>query len=83
MHTTTKRALDPQSPTPHPNFQPEKAPIPPPSNLYAPNPPPSLVQCEGKLAYLQASEPGKKWRMVISMSVGAPGPLTIEKLFFE
>jgi hypothetical protein len=46
-------------------------------------PPPNPTQCEGKLAYLQASQPDKKWRMVVSMSVGAPGPLTIEKLFFQ
>jgi len=43
----------------------------------------AYTQCEGKLAYLRASEPSKQWRMVVSMSVGAPGPLTIEKLFFE
>lgn len=43
----------------------------------------AYTQCEGKLAYLQASQPDKKWRMVINMSVGAPGPLTIEKLFFQ
>ncbi|GBF91555.1 serine protease [Raphidocelis subcapitata] len=43
----------------------------------------AYTQCEGKLAYLQATQPAKKWRMVINMSVGAPGPLTIEKLFFE
>lgn len=40
------------------------------------------TQCEGKLAYLQAVQPAKKWRMVINMSLGAPGPLTIEKLYF-
>lgn len=43
----------------------------------------AYTQCEGKLAYLQASEPGKRWRMVVTMSVGAPGPLTIEKMFFK
>ncbi|KIY92817.1 cold-active alkaline serine protease [Monoraphidium neglectum] len=43
----------------------------------------AYTQCEGKLAYLQATNPTKKFRMVINMSLGAPGPLTIEKLFFK
>ena len=43
----------------------------------------AYTQCEGRLAFLQAREPQKKWRMVVNLSVGAPGPLTIEQLYFR
>lgn len=32
---------------------------------------------------LQARFPERQYRMVVSMSLGAPGPLTIEQLFFR
>jgi hypothetical protein len=34
-------------------------------------------------AVLQARFPERQYRMVVSMSLGAPGPLTIEQLFFR
>lgn len=35
------------------------------------------------LLLLQARFPERQYRMVVSMSLGAPGPLTIEQLFFR
>jgi len=32
---------------------------------------------------VQARYPERQYRMVVSMSLGAPGPLTIEQLFFR
>jgi hypothetical protein len=32
---------------------------------------------------MQARFPERQYRMVVSMSLGAPGPLTIEQLFFR
>ena len=43
----------------------------------------AYTQCEGRLAWLRATEEKRKWRMIVSMSVGAPGPLTIEKMYFQ
>ncbi|KAF6250501.1 peptidase S8/S53 domain-containing protein [Scenedesmus sp. NREL 46B-D3] len=43
----------------------------------------AFTQCEGRLAALQVAYPEKQYRMVVSMSLGAPGPLTIERMYFR
>uniref|UniRef100_A0A383W226 Peptidase S8/S53 domain-containing protein n=1 Tax=Tetradesmus obliquus TaxID=3088 RepID=A0A383W226_TETOB len=43
----------------------------------------AFTQCEGRLAALQVAHPEKQYRMVVSMSLGAPGPLTIERMYFR
>eukprot|EP00882_Tetradesmus_deserticola_P010779 GHRQ01011383.1.p1 GENE.GHRQ01011383.1~~GHRQ01011383.1.p1 ORF type:complete len:651 (+),score=170.77 GHRQ01011383.1:503-2455(+) len=43
----------------------------------------AFTQCEGRLASLQVAHPEKQYRMVVSMSLGAPGPLTIERMYFR
>jgi hypothetical protein len=40
--------------------------------------PPTLL-----LLLLQVAHPEKQYRMVVSMSLGAPGPLTIERMYFR
>lgn len=32
---------------------------------------------------MQSAHPTKQYRMVVSMSLGAPGPLTIERMYFR
>jgi hypothetical protein len=34
-------------------------------------------------AATQVAHPEKQYRMVVSMSLGAPGPLTIERMYFR
>lgn len=43
----------------------------------------AYTQCEGHLNWLQATKPKLNYRMVMSMSLGAPGPLTVERVFFR
>jgi subtilisin family serine protease len=43
----------------------------------------AYTQCEGRLSYLQATVPARKYRMVVNLSLGATGPLTIEQLYFR
>lgn len=43
----------------------------------------AYTQCEGRLSFLQAIYPTKKYRMVVNLSLGATGPLTIEQLYFR
>ena len=43
----------------------------------------AYTQCEGRLSYLQATMPSRKYRMVVNLSLGATGPLTIEQLYFR
>lgn len=43
----------------------------------------SRCLCCCTAALLQARFPERQYRMVVSMSLGAPGPLTIEQLFFR
>lgn len=42
----------------------------------------AYTQCEGYLDWLQANR-DPDYRMVVSMSLGAPGPLSLEKLYFR
>ncbi|WIA35759.1 hypothetical protein OEZ86_004155 [Tetradesmus obliquus] len=43
----------------------------------------AFTQCEGRLAAMQRDNPAKQYRMVVSMSFGAAGPLSIERMYFK
>lgn len=43
----------------------------------------AYTQCEGHLRFLQAKNPTKRYRMVVNLSLGAAGPLAIEKMYFR
>ncbi|KAF6266317.1 hypothetical protein COO60DRAFT_1697337 [Scenedesmus sp. NREL 46B-D3] len=43
----------------------------------------AFTQCEGRLAAMQRDSPAKQYRMVVSMSLGAAGPLSIERMYFK
>ncbi len=43
----------------------------------------AYTQCEGRLRSRQAQNPSKQYCMVINLSLGAPGPLTVERQWFE
>ena len=43
----------------------------------------AYAACEARLDKLKADNPGKPQRMVVSMSFGSAGPLTVERMWFE
>ncbi len=51
--------------------------------LYASDLVRAYAACEARLDQLQALKPGQKQRMVVSLSYGSAGPLTVERLWFE
>jgi len=51
--------------------------------LYASDLVRAYAACEARLDQLQALKPGQKQRMVVSMSFGSAGPLTVERMWFE